>query len=366
MHIGLVMECDYRWGSTEEAAFDEAFKLAAAAEEGGLDGVWLAERHFAAPRNPLDPQGGGIPSIVSAPLIMSTAIAARHQRLRVGVAVNVLPLAHPVRLAEEVATLDHISRGRVDFGVGRSGFARAYEGYGVSYAESRERFQECLEIILAAWTNERFSYEGQHYAFNDVCVVPKPYQRPHPPLRVAATTRETFPQVGAAGQPVFVGLRGMNRHDLVAALGEYREAWGKAGHPGDGDAFLRIPVYVSEDAAQARAEAEESTMRAYRRLAQNFLSSAGMSGATTDEEREQRGARLSAINYADLLQDRLAYGDPSGVGELLQEICQELQLSGLVAEVNVGGLIPEEKVLHSVALFANQVAPTLRQLSIKN
>ncbi len=360
MHIGLVMECDYRYGDTEEAAFDEAFAMAEAAEMGGLDGVWLAERHFAAPRSPLDTGGAGIPSVVSAPLIISSAIVARYQRLRVGVAVNVLPLAHPVRLAEEVATLDHISRGRIEFGVGRSGFARAYEGYGVPYAESRDRFQECLDVILAAWSNERFSYEGKYYKFNDVCVIPKPYQKPHPPLRIAATTRETFPQVGAAGIPVFVGLRGMDRPDLARNLSEYRAAWKAAGHPGEASVFLRIPVFVGETDKQAHADAEESTMRAYRRLAQNFLNSASVAGATPDEERAERGQRLSAITYEDLLRDRLAYGSPDSVTRLLREISEELDLSGVVAEVNVGGGIPKEKVLASVQRFASEVAPALR------
>ena len=360
MHVGLVMECDYRYGESEEAAFDEAFAMAEAAETGGLDGVWLAERHFAAPRSPLDTAGAGIPSVVSAPLILSAAIVARHRRLRVGVAVNVLPLAHPIRVAEEVATIDHISRGRVDFGVGRSGFARAYEGYGIPYAESRERFQECLEVILAAWRNERFSYEGKYYQFNDVCVIPKPYQRPHPPLRIAATTRETFPQVGAAGIPVFVGLRGMDRPALAQSLSEYRAAWQSANHPGEGDIYLRIPVYVGETDAQAQADAEESTMRAYRRLAQNFLNSAAIAGATPDEERTERGQRLSAVNYQELLRDRLAYGSPASVTRLLREIADELQLSGLVAEVNVGGGIPKDKVLASVNRFAGEVAPALR------
>ena len=110
MHYGLIMEGDYRYGNSEEEAFDEAFAMADAAENGGLDGVWLAERHFAAPRGPLDTMGAGIPSVVSVPLIMSAAIAARTDRIRIGAAVNVLPLHHPVP---------------VDFGVGRSGFARA-------------------------------------------------------------------------------------------------------------------------------------------------------------------------------------------------------------------------------------------------
>ena len=360
MHVGLVMECDYRYGESEQAAFDEAFAMAEAAEMGELNGVWLAERHFAAPRGPLDTGGAGIPSVVSAPLIISSAIVARYQRLRVGVAVNVLPLAHPIRMAEEVATLDHISRGRVEFGVGRSGFARAYEGYGISYAESRERFQECLDVVLAAWTNERFSYEGKHYQFNDVCVIPKPFQKPHPPLRIAATSRETFPQVGRAGIPVFVGLRGMDRPVLAESLDAYRVAWNEAGHKGDSSVFLRIPVYVGETDKQAHADAEESTMQSYRRLAQNFLNSATVAGATPDEERVQRGHRLSAITYEDLLRDRLAYGSPDTVTKLLREIVDELGLDGVVAEVNVGGGIAKDKVLASVKRFATEVAPALR------
>ena len=175
MHIGLIMECDYRYGSTLQDSFEEAFNLVDAAERGELDGVWLAERHFAAPRNPLDDAGAGIPSVVSAPLIWAGAIAARTEHLRIGVAVNVLPLNHPIRMAEEVATVDQVSKGRFDFGVGRSGFARSYEGYGIPYGESRERFQECLDVILAAWSNERFSHQGKYYTFDNVCVLPKPY-----------------------------------------------------------------------------------------------------------------------------------------------------------------------------------------------
>ena len=360
MHYGLMMECDYRYGHTEEEAFDEAFAMVDAAEHGGLDGVWLAERHFAAPRNPLDSAGAGIPSVVSAPLILATAIVARTERLRVGVAVNVLPLNHPVRMAEEVATLDQISRGRVDFGIGRSGFMRAYEGYDIPYAESRERFQENLEIILAAWTNERFSYQGKRYTFNDVCVIPKPYQKPHPPLRMAATTKETFPQVGTSGYPVFVGLRGVDRPDLVNLLGDYRKAWKDAGHAGDGDVYLRIPIYVGASQDEAYADAEESTMRSYRRMAENFALSASAAGATASEERAARGERLAAVTYEDLLRDRLAYGSPEGVVSQLKDITKELGLSGIVAETNVGGLIQQDKVMRSIDLFCKEVVPALR------
>ena len=360
MHYGLIMEGDYRYGHSEEEAFDEAFAMSDAAENGGLDGIWLAERHFAAPRSPLDAMGAGIPSIVSVPLIMSAAIAARTERIRIGAAVNVLPLNHPVRIAEEVATVDQISGGRVDFGVGRSGFARAYEGYDIPYGESRDRFQENLEIILAAWNNERFSYSGKYYDLNDVCVIPKPRQKPHPPLRVAATTKETFPQVGALGYPIFVGLRGLDRPDLVKLLDEYRKAWKDAGHPGNGDVYIRIPIYVAKTTQEAYEEAEESTMRSYRRLAQNFSLSAASAGTVASEERVARGERLSLVTYEELIRDRLAYGSPEAVIKTLKEITEEIGLSGIVGEPNVGGMIPRERVAASIELFCKEVVPALR------
>ena len=360
MHLGLVMECDYRDGATQEEAFDEAFQMAESAEEWGLGGVWLAERHFAAPRGTLDAMGAGIPSIVSAPLILATAIAARTTRLRVGIAVNVLPLCHPIRLAEEAATLDQISKGRFDFGVGRSGFPRAYEGYGIPYGESRERFQECLEIVLRAWTEDRFTYEGKYYSFHNLTVIPKPYQRPHPPVRVAATTRETFPQVGRTGYPIFIGLRGFDVTEGARHLSAYRQAWKEAGHAGNGDVFLRIPVYVAETAERARSEPEDSTMRSYRRLGESFGRSAREAGTTPDEERVERSQRLSAVTYDDLLRGRVAYGTPEAVAERLRQLQETLGLSGVIIEPNVGGYIPRDRVLNSIRLFAQEVAPRLR------
>ena len=178
MHVGLVMECDYREGRTQEEAFAEAMSIAEIAETQGLDGVWLAERHFAMHRRPTDPMGAGIPSIASVPLVLAAAIAARTTRVRIGTGVSVLPLCHPIRTAEEAATVDQISDGRLIFGVGRSGFPRTYEAYGVPYDESRERFAETLEIVKRAWTEERFSYRGKYFAHDKVALVPKPRQKP--------------------------------------------------------------------------------------------------------------------------------------------------------------------------------------------
>jgi len=360
MYVGLVMECDYREGRTQEEAFAEALSVADIAEASGLDGVWLAERHFAAPRRPTDPMGAGIPSIASVPLVLAAAIAGRTQRLRVATGVSVLPLVHPIRTAEEAATVDQVSRGRLDFGVGRSGFPRAYAGYGVPYEESRERFQEALEVILKAWTQERFSHAGKYFTCRDLAVVPRPFQKPHPPIWVAATTQDTFPMVGRMGFSLVTGLRGFDVPQIRRQIGAYRDARREAGHAGPGSVYLRIPVYVAETADQARSEPEDSTVRSYRRLAENFAASVGEAGTTAKEERAERAQGLSEVTYDELLRDRLAYGTPDMVVERLCHLRGELGLSGIVAEPNVGGRIALEQVTRSIRLYAEEVAPRLR------
>src|SRR5499433_2599156 len=246
MYAGLVMECDYREGRTQEEAFAEAFSIAEIAEDNGLDGVWLAERHFAGPRRPTDPMGAGIPSIASVPLVLASAIAARTTRLRIGTGVSVLPLCHPIRIAEEAATVDQVSRGRLDFGVGRSGFARAYAGYGIPYNESRARFQESLEIILKAWTQEGFTHTGKYFSTDNLTVVPRPYQKPHPPIWVAATTPDTFAMVGRMGFSLVTGLRAFDVPEAVGHLAAYRAGRREQGNAGDGNVYLRIRVYVAD------------------------------------------------------------------------------------------------------------------------
>src|ERR1700726_4133644 len=149
MEFGIFPQFPALPGRTERDAFEEAFEQIDAAERWGLDTMWLPEPHF-------DPQR----SVLSAPLSIASAVGARTERIKIGIAVQVLPLCHPLRIAEEAATVDHISGGRLIFGVGRSGLPRTYEAYGIPYAESRDRFAETLEIIERAWSQPRFSFEG--------------------------------------------------------------------------------------------------------------------------------------------------------------------------------------------------------------
>src|SRR5256712_9600927 len=255
MDFGIFTE-QIRRGSSQGEWFGELLELADAGEQWGLVVVGLPEMLVNPPR-----------SVLSAPLLVASWIVARTRRLRVGTAVQLLPLNHPLRVAGEVATLDHLSHGRFAFGVGRSGGPRAYDALGVPYEESQPRFFEALEIILKAWKGEPFSYEGKFYRFSETTVTPRPYQQPHPPVRMAATTAETFPHVGRMGLPIFVGLRGMAIPELAVHVKRYREDWREAGHPRGGDVCLRIPVYAAPTEKAAVEEPEETIMYYFHRQA---------------------------------------------------------------------------------------------------
>ena len=249
MEFGSFMEFPPVANSGENAAFEQALAEVEEAERVGLDAVWLAELHGAPER-----------SVMSSPMMVASAIAARTSKIKIGLAVQVLPLSHPLRLAEEAATVDQISHGRLIYGIGRSGVVRTYQDYGLDYGESRERFAETLDILKKAWTEERFSHEGKYYRFQNVAVTPKPYQQPWPELRMAAATPETFPRIGRMGLPIFVAVRQGPFVQLAERIKSYRQAYGEAGHPGRGKVFLRVPAYVAETRERARAEARDSIM----------------------------------------------------------------------------------------------------------
>lgn len=162
------------------------------------------------------------------------------------------------------------------------------------------------------------------------------------------------------GFSLVTGLRGFDVPEAKRHLGAYRAALREAEHQGDGNVYLRIPVYVAATAARAHAEPQESTMRAYRRLAENMAASVGASGTTVSEERAERAERLAHVTYEDVLRDRVAYGTPDMVVDRLRQLRDELGLAGVIMESNVGGRISLDRVLTSIRLYAQEVAPRLR------
>ena len=167
--------------------------------------------------------------------------------------------------------------------------------------------------------------------------------------------------MGQQGYPLFIGLRGSDLEMNAANLAIYREAWRDAGHPGQGDVYLRVPLYVAETAEAAYEEPRESTVTNYRQRGAGYASAAD--GAGSAAERAEFARRIAGADYDELLRTRLAYGTPDAVTERLTALRDELGLTGFLLEPNVGGAIPRESVMKSVHLFAEHVAPALHSLS---
>ena len=348
VHFGIFVE-EMRQGASQTSAFRDVFELADRAEAWGVDCVWLGEIHFTPAR-----------SVISASLQVASAIASRTRRLHVGTAVQVLPLNHPLRIAEEVATLDHISQGRLEFGIGRSGVVRTYDVYGIPYGESQARFREALEIIRLAWKGQAFSYEGQFYRVNNATVVPRPYQVPHPPIRMATTSDETFPAAGRMGLPIFIGLRATEIPDLQVQLAPYRQAWREAGHPGQPSVYLRIPVYVSTTEQGAMEEPRESLTAFFARQSELARAAVGRAGAGPADRRRMQAERMANLSYEDVLAKKVAFGTATGVIDRLRQLREELGLDGIVAELNPGGRIPLELETRSLQLLTREVMPAFK------
>jgi alkanesulfonate monooxygenase SsuD/methylene tetrahydromethanopterin reductase-like flavin-dependent oxidoreductase (luciferase family) len=348
MEFGMFHEFPTLGARSHAECFDEAWAQIDAAEAWGLDALWLAELHFAPER-----------SVLAAPLTIASAIAARTRRIKIGIAVQVLPLCHPLRLAEEAATVDQISRGRLIFGVGRSGVVATYDALGVPYGESRDRFAETLDIIKRAWTEPSFSHHGQHYRFDAVSVVPRPYQQPHPPLRMAASTSETYAMIGELGLPIFVSARTVAWSELGPSIRRYRDAFAAAGHAGRPQVFVSVPIHLAATDAEARAQSEQSLMSFYRYQAKLQADSAARSGGA-GTARALKAERLKHLTYEVAREDHLLVGTPAAVIDRLGAQRDALGIDGILAEMNCGGLIPHAQVMQSLRLLCTEVMPRFR------
>ena len=261
MEFGLFLEFPRPVDGNHHDAFVQSFRLVQEAEDLGVSSVWLAEYHFNMER------------VLASPVTIASAIAAKTSTMRIGTAVYCLPLGHPIRVAEEMATLDHISDGRAELGVGRGTFPNVHEGFNVSFEESRSRFDEFLEVVTTAWTQETFSFHGEHFSCDELTVTPRPFQQPHPPITIGVTSAESFPIVGSMGHPLIVNpSRVFTLDELAGPIAAYRQAWLDARHPGTGKVGLRVPIYVNEDAERAYREPMQSAMNSVGRLGQRVAS----------------------------------------------------------------------------------------------
>jgi alkanesulfonate monooxygenase SsuD/methylene tetrahydromethanopterin reductase-like flavin-dependent oxidoreductase (luciferase family) len=237
-----------------ETVYRRALERIEIMDRAGYDAVWLAEHHFTTF------------SVCPSVHLMGTMAAARTRRLRIGTAVSLAAFYHPLRLAEEVALLDVLSGGRVNWGAGR-GFDRTeFENFGVAPEESVSRFRETVDVVLAAWTQDRLAFAGRHFRYDDVEVLPKPLQKPHPPTWMATTSDQAIEWAAERGFSIL-----MDPHSSHAEIGRkqrlYRERLAAAGHPVAG---RDTPVARLLAVAPTRAQAEQVAERGVRWIIDSY------------------------------------------------------------------------------------------------
>jgi len=225
---------------------------------------------------------------------------------------------------------------------------------------SQARFVECLEIIRRAWKGEPFSFEGEFYRIPTVTVAPTPYQVPHPPLRMAANSPETFPQVARLGLPLFIGLRDLDIPLLRGHLKAYREAWRQSGQAGPADVFLRIPVYAAPTEQAAREEPREAMTYFFERHVELIRSGLGRAGAGPGDRRQAMADRIRDMSYDEILKTRVAFGTAPALRDRLGEIAEDLGLAGIVAELNPSGLLSLDQMKRTLDILTREVIPTFR------
>ena len=344
MRFGFFDQLPCAEGQSERQRYHDFLAQIELGETLGFDTVWLGELHFSR----------GF-SILAAPLMVLAAAAQRTSRIRLGTAVTLLPLHHPVKIAEDAATADLLSGGRLEFGVGRGTAPLHYGGYNIPQEESRDRFTEALDCILQAWTNECFSYQGKYFSVHDVTLVPRPVQQPHPPVRLAANSPDTFPMAAERGFPIFATPLINPPDKLKAGLAVYQEVL----QGGRGDTALAFPVHVSTSRAQARQECEASLTRFFREAGAR-LRPFGQADIKSYEAFRQVLARMQQVRYEDIDRDMGVFGDPAYCIERVQALRREYQMDEFICYFNQGGIMDPAMVRQSMTLFATEVMPYCR------
>jgi alkanesulfonate monooxygenase SsuD/methylene tetrahydromethanopterin reductase-like flavin-dependent oxidoreductase (luciferase family) len=345
MKFGLHYQLPCRDFQSPVQRYRDTLEQAAHAETLGFESVWPVEQHF-------DPELSILPS----PLLLLAALAERTRDLRLGIAIVLLPLSHPVRIAEEIATLDVISNGRVEFGIGRGSLPEHFKGFGIAQSESRERFLEALDIIRQAWTNERISHLGRFFEIGEVAVVPKPVQQPYPPIRVAANSPDTFEMMGKIGLPIFVASQVNPFPRIREYLPLYQEARAAAGHAANRpeDVTILMPTYVAESRAQVRQEMEHSVLRWLQSVTARYKNPDA--GPPLMRERLERVRRMTYEQAGEMMG---VFDTPEACVERLQRFREEFNMGRLICWFNQGGLVPHLQVMRSMELFAAKVMPRL-------
>jgi alkanesulfonate monooxygenase SsuD/methylene tetrahydromethanopterin reductase-like flavin-dependent oxidoreductase (luciferase family) len=230
----------------------------------------------------------------------------------------------------------------------------------VPVSENRARFDETLEIIRLAWTRERFSYRGTFYQVEDVSVVPRPVQRPHPPIRVAVHTAESFAHIGDLGLAIYSGTTTTPLPQLREYLALYREHLGAAGHAWQGDQMaLMLPVHVGATSAAARDAMRPGVLKYYRNLEVIFSQLPDSYGDHLPRLKMIRDT-IANLPYEKFCRDQGVFGDAAEVVDRLQAARDEFGLSQIICWFDQGAMLPRAEVERAMRRFTDEVMPKLR------
>jgi alkanesulfonate monooxygenase SsuD/methylene tetrahydromethanopterin reductase-like flavin-dependent oxidoreductase (luciferase family) len=337
MQVGLFHSIQWPEGSDQSDRYEQALTQACAADDLGFDSVWLTEHHFS--RH----------GIVSDSLTVLGHLAARTSSVRLGTAVSVLPLHHPLRLAESAATVDRLSGGRLDLGIGRGYQPGEFRGFGVDIAEKHDRFTEALAVLREVWsTDGPVSHSGTYWSFEDAYPQPRPVQRPHPPLWLATDSPEGLAMCAAEDWGVLLP-QGTSLTVTAQQIKRYSEALAGVGAgPERARVHLARATHVAATDDQAWAEAEGPY--------KDFL------GYADKLRRARSGSDPGGRSPFDLdadLRDSALFGSPETVLAGLRDI-RELGIDRVMLFVHMGGL-PHELIMSSLDLLAREVLPVVRE-----
>jgi alkanesulfonate monooxygenase SsuD/methylene tetrahydromethanopterin reductase-like flavin-dependent oxidoreductase (luciferase family) len=323
-------------------------------EELGFDEIWLTEHHFIDYGLSVDPSS------------LAVAAASRTRRVRIGLAAFILPFHHPLRLAEQVALTDIISNGRLDVGVGRGNRPAEFAGYRVPQIESRERFDEIVDVLERAWTQERFSYAGRFYRFDDVRVIPKPLQKPHPPMYQVCVSKDGIENCALRGWGMLNSVLTGPPGQLEGNRDIYVDALRKSGKSDAEVAALLSrwgvsrQIYVADTDDRARDDAKPYEMW-YQESFRRFVIPDRIEDAhpTLQPGFRAMAEKLSKVTWDTLQADRtVVFGSPDTVARAI-EYMRDIGVGQVLCWMNFGGL-PQDKIRRSMELFAREVMPRFR------
>ena len=296
---------------------------------------------------------------ITSPAVYLTAVAQHTSAIRLGTMIFPLPFYHPIRLAQDAAMLDHLSHGRLEFGFGLGTSQHEFQRWHVPYSQRREMAEEAMEIILESWLGESVTSQGKYWAFDEALPVPKPYQKPHPPIWVAA---HSLPSFEYAARKNFNVAQNIDVDPVIARNFEsWRGLWKAQEHPGPmPHTFLTRSVWVAETDEQAREEAEDSLLLSYTLGAEKIKNSRIGPGTREDTPRGREANRVfqgMATSYDFWVDNGLALvGSPDTVVRQLKDSQRRLGYDVFCANFRFGPM-PNELVEKSIRLFGQEVMP---------